>query len=84
MSIVIEMADILERQIETFLKKHENGGRFILPGVEGSELAIPLMILTFEEQGWDVEYDFNEEAEWLEFKKPTVQLLTFNGNEDGE
>lgn len=81
MSVVNEFADVLESKIEDFLKVNINGGKFILPCVDGLELAIPLMILTFELQGWEVIYDFHQETDWLEFNKPKLCLLTYDGGE---
>jgi hypothetical protein len=79
MNAFMQLADNLENDIRSFLKDYDEfiDCEFILPNCNERELVIPLMIVTFEREGWDVDYDEDEETkeEWLIFKKKIMGVL---------
>lgn len=70
MNALLSYADAFESSIVQFLKSNKDGGRFIFEENEKYELAIPLMILTFENRGWEVQYDCDGNKSWLDFSIP--------------
>lgn len=66
---ILTEADNIEKNIRHFLTKNDSG-KFIINVV--NYLIIPLMIATFEYEGWDVNYGYKDEQEWLYFDKPLL------------
>lgn len=67
MAEIINVADKLESQIRSFLETHPNGGKFVISDLGAQHLVIPLMIATFNDEGWSGEYGFDENSEWIHF-----------------
>lgn len=71
MSAFLDRADELQEDIRDYLATSPDGGRFTLPDMTGFDLVIPLMVMEFNHEGWDVEYDYDENGEWLQFERQT-------------
>jgi hypothetical protein len=72
--------DVLEKEIREFLLKNERGGRFIFRVdhvLEPSDIILPMLINTFEQDGWMVDYDYDDDQHWLRFRISFKKELDF-------
>ena len=75
-AVILDVANDLESNIRIWLADHAEGGRFDVP-LYITELTIPLMVATFGEEGWDVEFNYDETHDWLTFVKQNTKYLTY-------
>jgi hypothetical protein len=77
---ILTLADLLETKIRAFLDKCPDGGKFVfskegIKRIRYNNMVIPLLMETFEEEGWRVSYDFSLDDQWFEIKRPLMLTM---------
>ena len=70
--MIMQIADDLESTIDEFLNKNPNGGELVVPETD-YELALPLMIATYEDRGWRVYFECENGENVFLFQKNTFR-----------
>lgn len=77
---IFSTLESIEAEIREFLLKNQRGGRFFFGPqheLEPSDIIVPLLIHSFQEEGWMVDYDYDDHQHWIRFRVAFKKELDF-------
>lgn len=76
---IMKTTDDLEAKVREFLASNPAGGRLNIPFIGIEFLAVAVTLGIFEEEGWECEYDYDEDdQEWLKFNRPETKQISYD------